>query len=267
MDFSPRLNPEGSGVRPPTVPLLPARPPLETVRTLRTVAFPRNPMTSSPCQALSQLPPEIVHAVTQALQTLSRARRYAHDLSCDEWVFAVEIDRLLALGLATCDLRWLLGRGWVSTAIEETEAGSPVRTFKDKSAALLTPRSCFVVTAAGERVLAEDPAPSLATIPMATTAAKPAWDPTHRRLTMGECVVKHYRVPAANQERVLTCFAEDNWPERIDDPLPPVASLDPKRRLQSTIMCLNRNQRHRLIRFRGDGSGRGVLWEPFGATG
>jgi hypothetical protein len=47
---------------------------------------------------------------------------------------------------------------------------------------------------------------------------------------------------------------------RIDDPLPPQADQDPKRRLHDTINALNRKQRQRVIRFSGDGTGQGVRW-------
>ena len=65
----------------------------------------------------------------------------------------------------------------------------------------------------------------------------------------------------ANQEAILAAFQEDGWPARIDDPLPPVAETDPKRRLSDTIKCLNRKQQNALVRFSGDGTGEGVLWD------
>jgi hypothetical protein len=82
-------------------------------------------------------------------------------------------------------------------------------------------------------------------------------------LRLGGRVVKKFQVPARNQELVLTAFQEERWPMRIDDPLPPIAEIEPKRRLHSTIQCLNRNQRAQLLQFRGDGTGRGICWETF----
>jgi hypothetical protein len=78
---------------------------------------------------------------------------------------------------------------------------------------------------------------------------------------LGYVVVKQYKVPAANQERVLAAFEEEGWPVHVDDPLPPSGELDPKRRLHDTINSLNRNQKSGLIRFLGDGSGEGIRWE------
>jgi hypothetical protein len=62
---------------------------------------------------------------------------------------------------------------------------------------------------------------------------------------------------------ILDAFEELGWPRHIDDPLPPHREQDPKRRLHNTIDSLNRGQVNRfLIRFRGNGTGRGVGWEP-----
>ena len=89
----------------------------------------------------------------------------------------------------------------------------------------------------------------------------PVWDQERRELRINDVVVKSFKLPSPNQEAILTALAEENWPVRIDDPLPPQLDLDPKRRLHDTIKSLNRNQKSRLIRFSGDGTGEGVLWK------
>jgi hypothetical protein len=91
---------------------------------------------------------------------------------------------------------------------------------------------------------------------------QPRWDHQRRQLRMGAQLVKEFKLPSPNQETLLMAFEEDGWPPRIDDPLPPVAHLDSRRRLHDTIKALNRKQKHSLIRFRGDGSGEGIRWEP-----
>jgi hypothetical protein len=63
------------------------------------------------------------------------------------------------------------------------------------------------------------------------------------------------------QEAILMAFEEEQWPPRIDDPLPGHPDLLPKRRLHDTIKSLNRNQKNSLIRFMGDGTGEGIRWE------
>jgi hypothetical protein len=80
-------------------------------------------------------------------------------------------------------------------------------------------------------------------------------------LRLGPYVVKEFRVPAPNQELVLTAFQELGWPAHIDDPLPPVPNIEPKLRLHDTINRLNKNQRHKLLHFHSDGTGRGLRWE------
>jgi hypothetical protein len=73
--------------------------------------------------------------------------------------------------------------------------------------------------------------------------------------------VKRFRLPARNQELVLAAFEEEGWPPHIDDPLPSRLDHDAKQRLHDTIRRLNQHQINRLIHFRGDGRGCGVLWE------
>lgn len=89
----------------------------------------------------------------------------------------------------------------------------------------------------------------------------PHWNAMHRELVVDGQVVKRFRVPAPNQEAVLTAFEEEGWPHRVFDPLPPVDSTDAKQRLHETIKSLNGHRLARIIRFRGDGTGEGVFWE------
>ena len=66
-------------------------------------------------------------------------------------------------------------------------------------------------------------------------------------------LIKEFKVPAKNQELILAAFEEQNWPEGIDDPLPPSGEIEPKRRLHDAIIRLNRSHKKRLIRFGGNG--------------
>jgi hypothetical protein len=70
-------------------------------------------------------------------------------------------------------------------------------------------------------------------------------------------------VPSPNQEVVLHAFQEEDWPRRIDDPIPPSPEQDRKRRLNETIKGLNRHQVAPLIRFHGDGTGEGLYWDLY----
>jgi hypothetical protein len=94
-----------------------------------------------------------------------------------------------------------------------------------------------------------------------SAAVIPRWDPATRVLRVGGHIVKQYRVPSSTQEAILDAFQEEGWPHHLDDPLPPVHDGYPKDRLRDAIRHLNANQKNRLIRFRGDGTGQGILWE------
>jgi hypothetical protein len=100
-----------------------------------------------------------------------------------------------------------------------------------------------------------------ADFPARNVVAKPHWDPEIRVLSVGAEIVKQYRVPSPAQEAILAAFQEEGWPPHLDDPLPPLPDGSPRDRLRSTIRNLNTNQKKRLIRFRGDGTGQGIVWE------
>jgi len=73
-------------------------------------------------------------------------------------------------------------------------------------------------------------------------------------------LVKRLDIRAANQIAILRAFQEENWPQRIDDPLHPNGG-DGKARLRSTVHCLNGHQHPAAIHFFADGSGHGIRWE------
>ena len=89
---------------------------------------------------------------------------------------------------------------------------------------------------------------------------KPVWEARHSELRVGEILVKKFRVPAENQELVLSAFQEEGWPAYIDDPLPMKSEIAPKQRLRNAIDRLNANQLLPLLRFHGNGNGQGVGW-------
>jgi hypothetical protein len=226
---------------------------------------------------------------------LLKALDFARSLRCSSWDFAVEIWELRRSGLVNADLRWLICRGWLDHAAE-VPGGNSVRIFRPTGRLSLHSNSCFVLTPSGQAAalhLASTSAstpingesvskgpgavsPTIAARPSFGGPAKgvknghaheaqlqtlkPVWDSALNRLMLGELVVKEYRTPAPNQQLILSAFQEEDWPPRIDDPLPPHPELEPKRRLHETIISLNRNQRSRSLRFSGDGNGLGVRW-------
>jgi hypothetical protein len=91
---------------------------------------------------------------------------------------------------------------------------------------------------------------------------RPHWDRLLRELWLGDRLVKRFRVPANNQELILTALEELGWPRHIDDPLPPSAIVDRCERLHAAIKRLNGCQAEPLLKFSGDGRGTGIFWVP-----
>jgi hypothetical protein len=214
---------------------------------------------------------ELSQRLRLALGLLKQARDYAQDLELDPWDFAVELDSLQSSGVTVSDLRWLVCKGYAQHATESPANGNGHRRFRPAGPLTLTARSCFVVTGAGIAAVTNGNATVVHVHDIglyrarcscdAPTANTPRWDSSARKLWLHDVLVKWFRVPAANQELILASFQEEGWPPHIDDPLPPQYELDPKKRLHDTINRLNRHQRRRMIRFMGNGDGRGVRWE------
>ena len=205
------------------------------------------------------------------LRKLLRAFRYAYDCNRDRWDFAVEISELRQLQVSNEDLRWLIGKQLVEHAEESDDEKTRGRRFRATVGFSLSARTCFVLSDLGlefsQQLSGATSSPAGQECPLDLDSLglvgqlRPVWDSTRHELSLGGKLVKKFKWRAANQEAILSAFAEEGWPPRIDDPLPPIGDIDPKRRLSDAIKCLNRHHANALIRFCGDGSGEGVLWE------
>jgi hypothetical protein len=198
-----------------------------------------------------------------ALVLLLDAWEAAFDLGLPAEDFAVEVREFQSLGLTATDLRWLVARGYADHLREDETDDRAGRSFLAPPGLALGGSSCFVLTAAGRQLAAEQQALQEAG-PFSTGPAAPVprWDGERRQLLWGDCLVKRFRVPAACQELILASLEEQGWPGRIDDPLPCRRDVHPRDRLREAIKALNRNQIRRLLCFRGDGTGQGILWGP-----
>lgn len=207
-----------------------------------------------------------------ALQLLYSARRYALETAHPFWQFALEIAEMKQFGLSRSEFRWLLASGFAEHAEEVTPPNARVREFQPLGRYQFPDSTCFVLTETGaefvesesgriSRGLESDLCCPPIGISPAINYEKPSWDAEQRELLFQQMVIKRFRRPAPNQELVLDVFQEEGWPRRIDDPLPNPCLHEPSQRLHDTIKCLNRNQVSSLIRFRGDGTGEGVVWE------
>jgi len=97
--------------------------------------------------------------------------------------------------------------------------------------------------------------------PMAINSAmKPKWDESQKSLFVGNECIKTYSKPATNQILILKAFEEQEWRPTIDDPLPRDHRIEPKGRLSDAIKSLNKAIPQ--LKFRGNGKGTGVTWEP-----
>ena len=208
-----------------------------------------------------------------ALAQLDKARKYADSCGSNPWEFALEISELNEQGIDRNLLRYLVLQGLIEHRAEVTASGEGTRSFQEKDLAFSS-RSCFVLTDKGRQAVYSKLSLSLGhNVNMNPNGGppedrndrerrmQPFWDEKLRELKLGEQVIKRFKWPAANQERVIRAFQEEGWPVKIDDPLPPSNDVCPKRRLHDTIKCLNRKQVCKAIRFRGDGTGQGVMIE------
>ena len=211
----------------------------------------------------------MLRQVRPALMLLLRAFEYSIDVGRARWDFAVEMAELRRVGLTTADCRWLACKNWVELAHELPALPESPRRFRYDASLNLSRRSCLVLTDIGVEVARDLAARDAETKeagnkPIAKSSdstIRPRWDRERHELRIAGRLVKQFKLPSPNQERILTALQEENWPTRIDDPLPPSNKLDAKQRLHDTIKNLNRHQKHRLIRFMGDGSGQGLRWE------
>jgi hypothetical protein len=238
------------------------------------------PGSSSASEATEIVIPRFTPRIREALQLLADAAACAQDVGAEIWQFSVELSALRRAGLTTNECRWLVAKGLARHAREVTAPASDQRVFQNSANLAFSKRTCFVIAERGvlyanallrslPRRRATDARESTAlnrrrptpesTAPSAILT--PTWDSDRQQLRVGRVIVKEFKVPAANQEAILAAFQEEGWVPRIDDPLAPQLNQDSKRRLHDTINSLNRNQRHPLLRFLGDGKGEGIRWE------
>ena len=190
--------------------------------------------------------------VLSALRLLFDGFQYASDLGTPLFEFAVSLETMQRFAVAEIDIFWLTRKGFALAFCD----GAPLSAER---AADFCPETRFIVSSEGIRYAKE--VFELRLVASEPEVRVPTWDSSHRKLKLGESVVKRFHVPAPNQELILQSFQEDGWPPQIEDPIPPLRNVDQRRRLHDTILALNRCQTGKRIRFRGDGTGVGVYWE------
>lgn len=194
------------------------------------------------------------------LQKLQKLNIYAKQNQIDSEQLAVPIADFRRWGHSDTELRLLVIEGVVRHLKETDSIASDRRQFKKGGTYSISESSCFVLAHTSQVLLREYIPDASIVQPILSLTAQPHWDLKLRRLMYQGKLVKHFRCPAQNQETILSAFQEEGWPERISDPIPPSKETESKQRLHDAIRSLNRNQTNSLIKFRGDGTGEGVLW-------
>lgn len=199
--------------------------------------------------------PECLPDCFPGIRLLMRANQYAREAGVDRWQFAVELHHLLNAGLTVCDCRRLVTLGLARHAREVTDLNGAERCFDPNRSLALSDDSCFVLTDSGA-AFAHETTPEWNRLEL-----KPRYDAETRELLMRDQVVKRFKQRANNQEMILLAFEEEDWPVRIDDPLPCTPTC-PRQRLGEAVRRLNRHQKAKLISFMRDGTGEGICWQP-----
>ena len=209
-----------------------------------------------------------IDSLNIALRLFATGAMYAQDLRRPVSEFVVGLNELLSAGVTANDLRWLLRRGLIEHAKGYATDIIPHPTTSVSAGYALTLAGRDYLTKhdmfAKLRVLNES-LPTKADVEF-HKSDRPLWCADRRELSFNSTIVKQFRVPARNQTKVLQAFQEEDWPDRIDDPLPPIGATTPQQRIRDTSRALNKNQRNSLIRFLSDGTGTGVVWTRLGAN-
>jgi hypothetical protein len=233
--------------------------------------------------------PLINESLRAGLALLWRAYVCAQETGVNVWDFALRASRLYEAAMTNDDLRWLVAKGFAEHGQETSAYDDPHRSFRRSEGYFFDNHTCLVLTPNGA-TLAEHVLGKTARAPQATLSTfaavaghsvarvkapqgvyetdaaagstrKPRWNPMRRELSLAGLIVKRFRVPARNQETILSVFEEEGWTEHIHDPLPVNHNIDGPTRLHDAINRLNRCQINPLLRFHGDGKGTGVFWE------
>ena len=203
--------------------------------------------------------PTVNERLHHIIDLLYDAFHYAIDVDGDPWDFAIDVECLRDAGATRSDLRWLASKQYIDVARESREDGSS-RVIRESEVSFGRNTVCVLTELGAQLIDGRDHSPADLAQPTPPNDVIPVWNKRRHELTWNGHLVKRFRVPAKNQEQILDVFEEDGWPPRVDDPLPPRAELNGKRRLHDTIHSLDRRQQHTILHFYGDGTGEGIRW-------
>jgi hypothetical protein len=179
-----------------------------------------------------RIPEESRPAVVATLRMLRESKRLAVSNNHDTWSLAVELHYLLAGGSNITILRWLVLERLIEHKKEMTRPEANQRRFQSSDSLRFGPRSCFVLSDKGlafvvstgatlETILGQNGSVIMKGNGKSNGGkAKPHWDRKTRKLSVDAVLVKHFQVPAANQEQVLLAFQQQKWRRCVPNPLP-----------------------------------------------
>ena len=81
--------------------------------------------------------------IRAALSHLVKAYDYACDVECDPWEFAIEMERLVSVGLSANDLRWLVKKGYIDHAREVSQPDGAGASFSGNRTWASAKRAAF----------------------------------------------------------------------------------------------------------------------------
>jgi hypothetical protein len=94
--------------------------------------------------------------------------------------------------------------------------------------------------------------------------ATPTWNDGLGTLAFKGVMVLTIEKSAKNLRAILNAFERQGWPAWIPNPIKPAFDTDDRQRLADAVYKLNRGTRvTRMISFRRDGQGKGIIWQGF----
>jgi hypothetical protein len=208
----------------------------------------------------------------KVLLCLHESRQSVARFDCDPWQFALQMRDFEIQGISPTTIRCLVQRDLVAHGIEKTPLRSARRIVVPVSHLCFTEKSSFMLTDQGLALASStchseepatkgspaadhaEPGPSLPSFVVCENGC--------RELRFGGKVAKRFNAYAERQETILQAFQEQGWVPWIADPLTSSPKQNPKIGLRDAIARLNRHQIRQLVRFHGDGTGRGIRWCP-----
>jgi len=101
---------------------------------------------------------------------------------------------------------------------------------------------------------------ALSLYPLFEESKLPRWEARHRRLWLGEMLLKQFAREAPAQEMLLATFEAQGWPDTVDNPFTGDAGITAQECLENAVKGLNRRHLVIVIRFGLIADRSGAKW-------